>query len=692
MRELVVVAGHLGHRRLHGFDQVGLAALRIGPFRLRLQHDEVVGDVGRHRVGGDLGRAELSENPVHLRELLDGLLQLRLHLDRLRQAGAGNSQGMQSDIAFVKTRHELAAHAGGQQRGERHGDNRDGQDERLVEHGQIEHRRVAALGPPHQAVFLFADLVADQQRHGGRNEGDRQDHGAQQGGHHGECHRVEHLALHAGEREDRQVHHHDDELAEQQRLACFPSGREHFVKALVARQCSPRHGLRMSQPPHAVLHDHHGAVDDNAEVQRPQAHQVSTDLVGDHAGEGEQHGKRDDQGSDDRRADVAEKQEQDHDHQNSALDQILLDGIDRLVHQYRAVIDGLGDHAFWQGAVDLFQALGDSLGDRAAVFSDQHEHGAEHHLATILGCGAGAQFLADADFGHIPNSDRDGLTATHNDVADVFDVGDLAGRTDQILLAALFDITGAHVAVVALDRADQILQCQAVSNQLVGQGRDLKFLGVTADGVDLGHAGHIAQLRFDDPVLDLAQVGGGVGRAIGLARAFPGLDRPHENLPEAGGDRPHAGLGARRQLAPGLLDSLVDELAREVDIGAILEDDRDLRQAVARQRPGLLQTGQAGHDGLDRVGNTLLGFKWRIAGRSGVDLYLHVGDVGYGVDRQLLVVINAQRCHAEHHQQHQPALTNGKTDDFFEHGKIFPSKGRRRRVRRSEFAARRQVR
>ena len=51
------------------------------------------------------------------------------------------------------------------------------------------------------------------------HEGDRQDHRAQQREHHREGHRVEHLALDAGQREDRQVDDHDDELAEEQRPA-----------------------------------------------------------------------------------------------------------------------------------------------------------------------------------------------------------------------------------------------------------------------------------------------------------------------------------------------------------------------------------------------------------------------------------------------------------------------------------------
>jgi hypothetical protein len=60
--------------------------------------------------------------------------------------------------------------------------------------------------------------------------------------------------------------------------------------------------------------------------------------------------------------------------------------------------------------------------------------------------------------------------------------------------------------------------------------------------------------------------------------------------------------------------ALVDQLAREVDVGAVLEDHGDLRQAVARQRARLLQARQAGHHVLEREGDALLGFQRRIAG------------------------------------------------------------------------------
>ncbi len=45
---------------------------------------------------------------------------------------------------------------------------------------------------------------------------------------------------------------------------------------------------------------------------------------------------------------------------------------------------------------------------------------------------------------------------------------------------------------------------------------------------------------------------------------------------------PMDGFDTGRQLLPHFLDALVDELAGEIDVGAVLEDDGHLRQAVAR--------------------------------------------------------------------------------------------------------------
>ena len=91
--------------------------------------------------------------------------------------------------------------------------------------------------------------------------------------------------------------------------------------------------------------------------------------------------------------------------------------------------------------------------------------------------------------------------------------------------------------------------------------------------------GTVLQLRPDDPVLHRAQIGGALelvaqalafGRQIGAVALPAGLavlhgraavgspivDRPHVDLAEAGGDRPHARLDAGRQVRLGLRQAL----------------------------------------------------------------------------------------------------------------------------------------
>ena len=350
---------------------------------------------------------------------------------------------------------------------------------------------------------------------------------------------MEHLALDAGQRKDRQVDDHDDELTVEQRPARFFRGGEHFGKALAARQRTACQALGMGQAPHAVLHDHHRAVNDDAEVERAQAHQVGAHLVAHHAGEGEQHRQRDHHRGDERRTQVAEEQEQDRDDQQRTFEQIFLDGGNRPIDQHRAVVLRDDDDAWRHAAADVFHLRVDRACDGVAVLADQHEHRAEHHLAAVArGCAA-AQLLPHRHLGHIAQAHRHGLPRGDDDVGDVGQTAHLPGHADQGLLAAFFDVAGADVRVVALQRGNQIAQAQAVGNQFVGQRRNLKLLAIAADGIDFGDAGHRAQLRLDDPVLHLAQIGRRVRCAVGFECAGRGFHRPHVDLAQAGRDWAH---------------------------------------------------------------------------------------------------------------------------------------------------------
>ena len=159
-----------------------------------------------------------------------------------------------------------------------------------------------------------------------------------------------------------------------------------------------------------------------------------------------------------------------------------------------------------------------------------------------------------------------------------------------------------------------------------GSACDLELLREPAPGVDLGDPRHAPEPRPDDPILERPQLGQVV---VGiLAREEVVVD-----LAQPGGDRPHRRpLDALGQL--GLAQAFVDLLAGEVDVGPVLEDGDDLREAELRDRADLLEPLQAAEGVLDGEGDLpldLLGGELR---GDRVDLDLDRGRVGEGVERQ----------------------------------------------------------
>ena len=180
--------------------------------------------------------------------------------------------------------------------------------------------------------------------------------------------------------------------------------------------------------------------------------------------------------------------------------------------------------------------------------------------------------------------------------------------------------------------------------------QDVKLSGIAAHGVDLNDAGRLPQLRAHDPVMHGAQ----------KHRVMAGLRRAgdviHEDLAEARGDGAERRIDILRQGVFNLIQALVDQLSRQINIGAVLKDDRDLRQAITRDGAGVVQKRQARHAGFDREGDALFRFQRRIARGLGVDLHLHIGNVGHGVNGQFVEVIDPKPGQRQRQHQHQPAL------------------------------------
>ncbi len=444
---------------------------------------------------------------------------------------------MHGHVALVQVGHEFTAQARGQQAAAHHQHQRAGHHPAPAPQREDQQRRIAPAHPRHQPVFLFLHPAAEEQRNRRRHEGERQQHRTGQREHHGDRHRMEHFSFHPGQREDRQVHRGDDAQPEQARADHLGGGAGGFGEALGGGHVAAQRVLAFAEAAQAVLDDDHRAVHDQAEVQRAQAHQVGRHATPRHAGEGEQHRQGNHRGGDQRRAEIAEQREQHHDHQQCPLDEVPGHGVDGAVHQRGAVVAGGHGDALGQAGLCLLQPCGRGLGHVAAVGTDQHHHRAHHHFVAVLGGRAAAQLRAVLHLRHVVHVDRHAFAPGQHDVADLLQVGHLAGDAHQELLAVALDVTGAHVLVVGLHRLRHVLQGKAQCAQPRRVRGDVHLALETADGVDLGDAGHVAQLRADHPVLQGAQVGGGVGAAIGFARLGIGVDGVHENLTEAGGDR-----------------------------------------------------------------------------------------------------------------------------------------------------------
>ena len=212
----------------------------------------------------------------------------------------------------------------------------------------------------------------------------------------------------------------------------------------------PRRCCSSASKREAVLDDDHGAVDDDAEVDRAEAHQVGADPALHHAGDGEQHRQRDDAGGDERGADVAEHQEQHGDHQQRAFDQVLLDGLDGGLDQAGAVVDRSRATTPSGSDVAISSSFAATRCATARLFSPISSMAVPSTVSLPSSVAAPVRsVLALAHFGDVADADRHAAPRADDDVADFVDVRDLPRRADEVLFAVALDVAGADVGVIA---------------------------------------------------------------------------------------------------------------------------------------------------------------------------------------------------------------------------------------------------
>ena len=141
-----------------------------------------------------------------------------------------------------------------------------------------------------------------------RNDKQRQQQGAGKSGDDGDRHRPKHPAFETLQGEHRKIDRDDDEHAEDDRtrnlLGCVA---DHLEKRSL--------GVSGFKPVHAVFDHDHRSIDDGAEVDGAQAHEVNGDAEQIHADEAEQQRERDRNGNHQGSAPVAQEEKQNDQHQ-----------------------------------------------------------------------------------------------------------------------------------------------------------------------------------------------------------------------------------------------------------------------------------------------------------------------------------------------------------------------------------------
>ena len=211
----------------------------------------------------------------------------------------------------------------GDRHAHRHPAHADGGSQRVIVHARQPHH--AGIAP-----FLGAAGKHHRCEHGPDQH--REDQRAQQRERYRPRHRLEQAAFHRLQGEDGQVRRDDNGDGIEHRPLHFVRRPLNFLGHAFA-------GMRFAvrQQAHDVLDHHHRAFHDHAEIERAERQQIRRNSADLQANGGEQECERNGQRDDERAADVAEEDQQNHRYQNDSLGQIVQHRVGGEVHQIAAV-------------------------------------------------------------------------------------------------------------------------------------------------------------------------------------------------------------------------------------------------------------------------------------------------------------------------------------------------------------------
>ena len=206
-----------------------------------------------------------------------------------------------------------------------------------------------------------------------------------------------------------------------------------------------------------------------------------------------------------------------------------------------------------------------------------------------------------------------------------------AERADHEHLRAALERAAGRVRRRLRQRLEHVVEHDAERRHLRRVRLDVDLLDRPPYDTTSATPGTRMQRGPHDPVLDRAQ-----RHRIGAVA----LERVAIDLADRRRERAEVGLDAVGRFASG--DALDDLLARDERIDAVLERQRDERQAEQRDRAQAVQAGHAVERALERDRDPALDLLGRLAGVDRDDLDLGVGRIGERLDRQVRVRVPAR--------------------------------------------------
>ena len=322
----------------------------------------------------------------------------------------------------------------------------------------------------------------------------------------------------------------------------------------------------------------HGADGDGDPAQRQD---VGVDALPVHDAESRQNADRQADQDDQRGAQMEQEQGADDDHDREFLDQLAAEIPHRPQDQIGAVVSGNDLHAFRQAAPQLVQPGFDAFNRGQGVFAGAHHDDAAHDFAfAVQFRRAAPQFWPQPDIGHVAEQDR-GARGAHaqGNLPQVRHALQITVRAHHVLGLGQFEHRTADFLIGVLNRHPHLRERQVVGAHPVGIEHDLVLLDHAADRGHLGDAGQGLQFKFQEPVLQRAQL----GQIVAAGAIHQGV---FVNPADSGSVRSQRRLRLGRQTRRDLTEVFQHPRARPVQIRAIGEDHVD---------EGIAEAGIAAH-------------------------------------------------------------------------------------------------